>query len=242
MDEQALLRAILADPGDDTVRLAYADWLDEHDQADRAEFIRVQIELAHLSPEDSRLLALYNRGSELFWGVLRKGRLRQEAPAELAPYVAQQYSHYRRGFLTRVELYATVEKVTEFLPAASALFTHAPVEELSLRPTPGMDWYGRQDFADPVSAEAVGVLAGVPELSRLSVVELGSPVDDINAACRALVANLHLRNLRRLHISNRWPPAFDGLPPKEDWYEEELAPDTQRELRDCFGDRVVWDA
>lgn len=50
-DERAMLAAVCADPGDDTVRLAYADWLDERGQpgdADRAEFIRVQVELARL--------------------------------------------------------------------------------------------------------------------------------------------------------------------------------------------------
>jgi len=43
-DEAALLRAICAHPDEDTPRLVYADWLDEHDQPERAEFIRVQIE------------------------------------------------------------------------------------------------------------------------------------------------------------------------------------------------------
>ncbi len=45
-DESALLAAIYANPDEDTPRLVYADWLDEHDQPERAEFIRVQIELA----------------------------------------------------------------------------------------------------------------------------------------------------------------------------------------------------
>ena len=48
-----LLREIAARPDDDTLRLAFADWLDEHgdrpDDADRAEFIRVQCELAPLN-------------------------------------------------------------------------------------------------------------------------------------------------------------------------------------------------
>lgn len=51
-DEQALLKAISAEPEEDTPRLAYADWLDEYAPADadraRAEFIRVQTELAWL--------------------------------------------------------------------------------------------------------------------------------------------------------------------------------------------------
>jgi uncharacterized protein (TIGR02996 family) len=40
------LRAIVEEPDDDTHRLVFADWLDEHGELARAEFIRVQIELA----------------------------------------------------------------------------------------------------------------------------------------------------------------------------------------------------
>ena len=32
-EERALLSAIIADPDDDTARLVYADWLDEHADA-----------------------------------------------------------------------------------------------------------------------------------------------------------------------------------------------------------------
>lgn len=41
-DEDALLRAILDRPDDDLPRLVLADWLDEHGEGERAEFIRVQ--------------------------------------------------------------------------------------------------------------------------------------------------------------------------------------------------------
>jgi uncharacterized protein (TIGR02996 family) len=44
--EQALLRAVLERPSEDGPRLRYADWLEENGQAERGEFIRVQIELA----------------------------------------------------------------------------------------------------------------------------------------------------------------------------------------------------
>ncbi|MBN9118489.1 MAG: TIGR02996 domain-containing protein [Planctomycetes bacterium] len=55
-DEAALLAAIRANPADDTTRLVYADWLDEHDRGERAELIRVQIELARpVPPEPSSL-------------------------------------------------------------------------------------------------------------------------------------------------------------------------------------------
>jgi uncharacterized protein (TIGR02996 family) len=50
---EALLRAICAEPDDDTPRLVAADWLEEHGleehgDADRAAFIRIQVELARL--------------------------------------------------------------------------------------------------------------------------------------------------------------------------------------------------
>jgi uncharacterized protein (TIGR02996 family) len=44
--EPGLLRAILDAPDDHAPRLVYADWLEEHGQAERADFIRLQIELA----------------------------------------------------------------------------------------------------------------------------------------------------------------------------------------------------
>lgn len=52
-DEAAILRAVLASPGDDLPRLAYADWLEETGtDDDRAELIRVQIEAARIERDD----------------------------------------------------------------------------------------------------------------------------------------------------------------------------------------------
>jgi uncharacterized protein (TIGR02996 family) len=47
-DGGLLLRAILAEPDEDTPRLMYADWLEEKGGSARAEFVRVQCELAGL--------------------------------------------------------------------------------------------------------------------------------------------------------------------------------------------------
>ena len=51
-EEQALVAAIRADPNDNTLRLAFADWLDEHDQPAKAEFLRLECRL--VSRSDSR--------------------------------------------------------------------------------------------------------------------------------------------------------------------------------------------
>jgi uncharacterized protein (TIGR02996 family) len=50
-EEAGLREAILSDPDDDGPRLVYADWLDEHGQPERAEFIRLQCKHARLYHE-----------------------------------------------------------------------------------------------------------------------------------------------------------------------------------------------
>jgi uncharacterized protein (TIGR02996 family) len=54
MSEAGLLAAIIDEPDDDTPRLVYADWLEEHGDDARAEFIRIQCRLARLGVVDLR--------------------------------------------------------------------------------------------------------------------------------------------------------------------------------------------
>jgi uncharacterized protein (TIGR02996 family) len=51
-DEDGLLAAIRDNPNDDTPRLVYADWLQEHGDEDRAEFIRLQCAATRLPEGD----------------------------------------------------------------------------------------------------------------------------------------------------------------------------------------------
>ncbi len=46
-DRDSFIAGICESPADDLPRLVYADWLEEHGEADRAEFIRVQCALAN---------------------------------------------------------------------------------------------------------------------------------------------------------------------------------------------------
>ncbi len=67
MDEDQFLQKICENLDDDTPRLIYADWLEENGQSERAEFIRIQCELAN-SPDDlrdERLIKLRDREWEL---------------------------------------------------------------------------------------------------------------------------------------------------------------------------------
>src|SRR5262245_46053167 len=60
-EAQAFLDDIVANPDDDAPRLVYADWLDEHGDPHRAEFIRAQCERARLDADDPRADRLLRR-------------------------------------------------------------------------------------------------------------------------------------------------------------------------------------
>jgi uncharacterized protein (TIGR02996 family) len=51
--ESAFIADIAANPDDDTPRLIYADWLEEHGQPQRAEFIRVEVEMGQVGPYET---------------------------------------------------------------------------------------------------------------------------------------------------------------------------------------------
>src|SRR3954470_18857584 len=48
-ERELLLKAVCDNPDDDTPRLVFADWLQEHGDEERAEFIRLQIQLARMA-------------------------------------------------------------------------------------------------------------------------------------------------------------------------------------------------
>ena len=69
---EGLLRNILLHPDDDDARLVYADWLEESGQTTRAEFIRVQVELANIrEPECKTPGNLFGEHVNDCWGCIR---------------------------------------------------------------------------------------------------------------------------------------------------------------------------
>ena len=64
-NEAAFLRSIAEDGNDDTGRLVFADWLEEHDESPRAEFIRLQCELMSSKLSENRRHELRVREREL---------------------------------------------------------------------------------------------------------------------------------------------------------------------------------
>src|SRR5262249_20347749 len=121
--EEALLSDIRANPDDDRVRLIYADWLQENGQPQRAEVIRVQVELARLADDDPRREALADRQDELlaahrdeWWPVRESGTVR---------------ATFHRGLVEEVSV-ATADECEAALRAA-------PIRRLELREAVGND-------------------------------------------------------------------------------------------------------
>src|SRR5262249_29567986 len=120
--EQSFLADIRANPEDDTPRLVYADWLDDHNEAARAEFIRLQCELAILPEDDPRRPPLKQRAEEL-----RKAhgtRWRRQLPRAGGLGWGQTF---HRGFLVEVKF----ANAAAFARHANLVFAATPVEMLS---------------------------------------------------------------------------------------------------------------
>src|SRR5262245_26840333 len=95
---QAFLEAIREAPEDDTHRLVYADWLDDHGNEARAKFIRLQCQLAALPSKDARRHDLAKRERELLAAHRNAwlGPLAKELPFDRCTF--------RRGFPEEVSL------------------------------------------------------------------------------------------------------------------------------------------
>ncbi len=142
----AFLHDLCDHPDDDAPRLVYADWLDDQGDAERAEFIRAQCELAKMSVEDERRPELEARETQLLAG--HHNTWARPVGAWVRHYV------FRRGFVEGVELSGN-----DFLNRADELFALAPVRHLKLV---------------HVAARAAD-LAACPHLGRLSALEFADP-------------------------------------------------------------------
>jgi uncharacterized protein (TIGR02996 family) len=169
-DEDAFLEAIRAEPDDDAPRLVFADWLEEQGDP-RAEFIRVQCELARPGLERRRRAELASRERAL------RQRYEQEWLGPLRQLGIPAWFH--RGLVEEVFLSAP-----RFLEEAEALFRAAPlVRSVRLHKAEGRvaalaesPHLARLDFlnlyCNEIGPEGAALLARSPHLKHLSALDL----------------------------------------------------------------------
>jgi uncharacterized protein (TIGR02996 family) len=196
---QAFLEAILANPDDDAPRLVFADWLEEHGESDRAEFIRVQIERTRSPHWDARQVRLRLRERAL---IERHGqRWKEDLPSIEGVY----WEEFRRGFVAT----ANFDNFTVLREKASACWAAAPIEAVafnfssgreavdSIAPIAGLCELTIHDrFFDP---REIDRFADLPMLSTLRALNL--PNCNLGGeGFRRLVASPHLGSLLALRV------------------------------------------
>jgi uncharacterized protein (TIGR02996 family) len=174
--DNTFLKAVIAQPDDDTVRLAFADWCDENGDEPRSEFVRVQVELARGVEDRHRRRHLEIRQRDLLIAHETEWVEPLAEALDLRPGVWGGWV-FRRGFVEYFHVPATVIN-----RHGERLARLTPVRELFLR---------------PCNFEYVILLCKRPWLGCVTHLYLdGMRMPD--AAARALVECPHLTGLRVL--------------------------------------------
>lgn len=172
-DEQAFLDTIFEYPDEDGPRLVYADWLEESGRTERAEFIRIQMELPHVLPRSRERAALARREKQLL------SKHRSEWFSEFDGWTLNRTYFIRRGFVDAVETRAEM-----FLEGMQEHFRRSPIREVKL---------------EGVSRDMHARLAALPRLSRLRMLEMyGAHIDA--AVLNKYLKSPHSSNLTALLI------------------------------------------
>ncbi len=207
-DRDALYAAILAHPDEDTPRLAYADWLDEHGNAKdkkHAEFIRAQCELAHLDREDAAG-TLFVLGDALDWrhdsSTVRRLQLQKVVerqhekmrdlitPLQIDPSIVWG-KRLVRGFPTCVAVYdfALSESALMALAAASVQEIHAFSLPEKVAAVVGAHWPSsvrHLRISSPPTAAAIEMLAKADRVRGVSSVRFDqTETDAVTAIARS---------------------------------------------------------
>jgi uncharacterized protein (TIGR02996 family) len=198
--EDAFIADVIDHPDDEAPRLIFADWLEDHGQSERAEFIRTQIDSHRLDVYDPRQIEL----------AAREKALLKRFTSKWMPGLKSHLSDwtFRRGLLDEV-----VVRVEMLLRHADKLAAH-PIQTLYL-----VFQAGDVDRADQVAAcaalanvstlviqgnltaSAVGELARSDVFTRLKRLGLASThvSDD---AVKALVSGPVARQLEALDLTS----------------------------------------
>jgi uncharacterized protein (TIGR02996 family) len=172
-DRAAFLAAIRDNPEDDLPRLIYADWLEEHGEPERAEFIRVQCELARLSNGDPRGLRLIERQDELWSAHQQSWRS--------CPGWGVIVGTPERGFVR----YVGASNFTAFAAVAEQLFADHPVQQVAI---------------SRMRPKHLRTLAQMPLLTIVTHLDVSGGTIS-NSAVVAFARSPYLGRLRELNLS-----------------------------------------
>lgn len=178
-DQNRLLRAIIENPDDDTARLVYADWLEEHDDPTRAEFVRLQCGLAERMGRE----VIPTGDAEQQRAFQLSAQLGERWLAELPAVRGVRWNGFWRGFPT-----LSVVSPTTLVRAAPKIWSAAPIEAVTIT---------------GLNANGARVLAGSEVLERIRVLTIDR-YSTRRDGDKPLCAPLHsprIAGLRRLTLT-----------------------------------------
>jgi uncharacterized protein (TIGR02996 family) len=206
---KGFLDHIVANIDEDTPRLAYADWLEENGQDERAEFVRVQVERARLPAWDAAQVRLRLREAEL---LKEHG---ESWLAEMPAVEGARWEGFRRGIVAEVS-FSSFEAMRKNAHACRAV---APVEAVTVR------WPRRREGERTVKPIAelreltltgnpdYGAFAWVADSPQLSTLRVLTARGMWGGSLARLVASPHLANLKSLRLpsNNLGNPGLHAL-------------------------------
>jgi uncharacterized protein (TIGR02996 family) len=190
MRDDPLLQAILDSPDDDGLRLVYADFLEEHGEPERAELIRVQIELSRLPEGDPRQAALETREAML----LKQHEQTWTEPLRALLGEMLDWPQFRRGFIEELTVRGRLAglKAPDFPPYATGMFRLAPLRHLTL----GLDY---PYPTPPLRGEELVRYVLKPLAGLMTLALPGHGLQD--EAAEALAASPHVAGLTGLDLA-----------------------------------------
>jgi uncharacterized protein (TIGR02996 family) len=218
-DRSALMAAIIHQPDEDTPRLVFADWLQEHgdthDQA-RAEFIRLQI-AERRAPNSRAAKKLADRAATLHKRHVRHwlgplARLSGHLPGELFHRgLLLRWGLNAGSFLRKAHQAAVCEQFPRLGIECLALFENTKRVK-ALANSPALAWVIAFLWNDArLEDDGFEALAASPHLSRLTHLTIDKP-RCTDAGLKALARSKGLPNLRSLGLPDGlWGGKFNAI-------------------------------
>jgi uncharacterized protein (TIGR02996 family) len=228
-ERDALFAAVCANPDDDTPRLVFADWLQEHGEEKRAAFIRAQIALFRRQTIETEAGAVaqffeainFTDLGDIDWSQVSEelGELNAaEKRAEKCRYhpvgkgdglprtKGVRFIDVERGMLNEVK----VDNPAAFLKNLDAIFRAAPITSIrfdNLTADHAREFVASGHLAkvrhlvfdDPTDADAIRIIGEHPDAACINWLELDAD-DTAGAQMAALSAGSHFSGVTRLEL------------------------------------------
>ena len=226
-EEFDLLQGVIGAPDDVAPRLVYADWLEEHGELLRADFIRRHCQSG-----------TFTNGSESLSDVKAVRYGLRFIPKPIRKYFVHE-RNYNGGLLTRLEM--TIPKSPErFLAEFKFVRRYAAIRILAVYPQVEKHDWNEITFEEnvPIPTEYIRRLCESTHLQHLNQLILHSPFEEIEESAGIIIDCEHLINIRSIDFQLGYKFLSEEL--TEQKRIQRVSAAIRKRARKQFGIRLVW--